>query len=90
VITSIPKFSLKSSFAGGYIKYAKLPEAVKNISFTLNAQCPDNNYKNFTLQFDNLNVNALNNYLKGYFKLSNANRPSDGWCAAGQISPEPI
>jgi AsmA protein len=71
VITSIPKFNLKSSFTGGYIKYAKLPEAVKNISFNLNAQCPDNNYKNFTLQFDNLNANALNNYIKGYFKLSN-------------------
>jgi AsmA protein len=71
VITSVPKLSLKSSFKGGYIKYAKLPEAVKNISFDLDAACPDNNYKNFTLQLENLNVNALNNFIKGYFRLSN-------------------
>jgi len=71
VITSIPKFSLKSSFKDGYIKYDKVPEAVKNISFNLDASCPDHNYKNFTLQFDNLNATALSNYLKGYFKLSN-------------------
>ncbi|MDB5133757.1 MAG: AsmA family protein, partial [Mucilaginibacter sp.] len=71
VITSVPKFSLKSSFRDGYIKYAKLPEGVKNISFDLDAACPDNNYKNFTLQLENLNVNALNNFIKGYFRLSN-------------------
>jgi AsmA protein len=71
VITSIPKFSLKSSFKDGYIKYAKSPEAMKNIGFTLDASCPDNNYKNFTMQLENLNANALNNFIKGYFRLSN-------------------
>ncbi len=71
VITSIPKFSFKSSFKNGYIKYAKLPEAVKNIGFTLDANCPDNNYKHATLQLENLNATALNNFIKGYFRLSN-------------------
>ncbi|MEO6849685.1 MAG: AsmA-like C-terminal region-containing protein, partial [Mucilaginibacter sp.] len=71
VITSIPKFSLKSSFRDGYIKYAGVPEALKNVGFTLDASCPDNNYKNFTMQLENLNVTALNNFIKGYFRLSN-------------------
>jgi AsmA protein len=71
VITSMPKFSLKSSFRDGYIKYGNVPEAVKNITFDLDASCPDNNVKNFSLQLANLNANALTNYLKGYFKMTN-------------------
>jgi AsmA protein len=72
VITSMPKFSLKSSFKNGYIKYAKVSEAVKNIGFELDAGCPDNNIKHASMQFTNLNASALNNFIKGYFKLSNA------------------
>lgn len=72
VITSIPKFSLESSFSNGYFKYASLPEALKNISFTLNAGCPDNNYKHATFAIENINANALDNFIKGYFKLSAA------------------
>ncbi|WP_426669978.1 AsmA family protein [Mucilaginibacter sp. McL0603] len=72
VITSIPKFSLKSSFKDGYIKYAKVPEAIKNIGFELDASCPDNDVKHASMQLTNLNASALSNYIKGYFKLSNA------------------
>jgi len=72
VITSIPKFTLTSSFTNGYIKYASLPQSVNNISFNVNANCPDNNYKHITLSIDNLYAAALNNYIKGYFKLGNA------------------
>ena len=71
VITSIPKFTLRSSFRDGYFKYASLPEAMKSISFDLNADCPDHDIAHATMQVSNLNVIALNNYLKGYFKLSN-------------------
>lgn len=71
VITSIPKFTLHSAFTDGYIKYANLPEALKNISFNLNAACPDHDIAHATLQVDNLNAIALNNYIKGYLKLSN-------------------
>jgi AsmA protein len=72
VITSIPKFNLRSSFNDGYFKYAKLPQAVNHISFNFNAACPDNNYKHASLQIDNVDITALNNYLKGSFKLSDA------------------
>ncbi|WP_448698675.1 AsmA family protein [Mucilaginibacter sp. AW1-3] len=71
-ITSIPKFSLKSSFSNGFFKYANLPEAVKNISFDINAACPDNNYQHATFEIQNIKANVINNYLKGYFKASAA------------------
>jgi len=72
VVTSIPKFSLKSSFKNGYVKYAKMNQAVNNIGFDLDASCPDNNIKHATMALSNLNASALNNFIKGYFKLSNA------------------
>jgi len=72
VITSVPKFSMQSSFKNGYFKYASLPEAVSNISFNMKADCPDNNYKHISMSIDNLYATALTNYIKGYFKLSNA------------------
>jgi len=83
VITSIPKFTLTSSFRNGYFKYAKLPQAVNNISFDVSANCPDNNYKHTTFAIDNLNAEVLSNYLKGYFKLANAdNFPIDAMLKA--------
>ena len=71
VITSIPKFTLRSSFTNGYIKYAKLPQSVNNITFNINANCPDNNVKHITFSVENLYATALSNYVKGYFKLGN-------------------
>jgi len=71
VITSIPKFTLHSAFRDGYFKYANLPEAMKNVSFNLDAGCPDQNPAHATMAITNLNINALNNYIKGYLKLSN-------------------
>jgi AsmA protein len=72
VITSIPKFTLTSSFKNGYFKYASLPQAIQSINFNMQASCPDSNYKHISMVMDNLNITALNNYIKGYFKLSNA------------------
>ncbi|MES2807334.1 MAG: AsmA family protein [Bacteroidota bacterium] len=71
VITSVPKFKLQSSFTNGYVKYANLPEAVKNIGFNLTAQCPDNDIKHFTLAFTGLNAEAVDNFIRGNFKVSN-------------------
>jgi len=72
VITSIPQFSVRSSFRNGYFKYASLPEGLKNISFDMNAACADNNYQHATFSIENLNANVLDNYIKGYFKASAA------------------
>jgi len=70
VITSIPQFSLTSSFSNGYFKYNSLPEAVSNINFSMNARCPDHDYKHASFEIQNLNANVLDNFVKGYMKLS--------------------
>ena len=72
VITSIPKFSVKSTFSNGYIKYASVPEAVKNISFNMIADCPDNNYEHTSFAINDLNANVLENFIKGHFKMTAA------------------
>ncbi|MDB5087291.1 MAG: hypothetical protein JWR09_1285 [Mucilaginibacter sp.] len=70
VITSIPKFNVQSTFRNGYIKYASVPEAVKNISFDMSAVCPDNNYQHTSFSIDNLNASVLENFIKGHFKMN--------------------
>jgi len=72
VVSSIPQFTIRSSLANGYFKYNDLPQAVENISFDLNASCPDHNYKNTTLSVEKFNASVLNNYIKGFFKLGNS------------------
>lgn len=71
VITSIPKFTLHSSFTNGYVKYASVPQSINNITFNLDAACPDNNVKHISMSMNNISASALNNYIKGYFKLAN-------------------
>lgn len=71
VISSIPKFTLKSSLTNGYFKYNELPQAINNISFHLNASCSDNNYKHTSLSIEELNATVLNNFIKGFLKLGN-------------------
>ncbi|HXL54661.1 MAG TPA: AsmA family protein, partial [Chitinophagaceae bacterium] len=73
VIISIPQFNLQSSLSRGYFKYASLPQAVNNISFSLNASCTDGDYHHTKISLENLNATAFGNYIKGYFKLTNAN-----------------
>ncbi len=72
VISSIPKFSIRSSLANGYFKYSSLPQSVDNISFDLNASCPDHNYKNTSLSLEQINASVLNNFIKGFLKIENS------------------
>jgi len=72
VVTSIPSFTLRSSLRDGYFKYASLPEAVRQISFDLNADCPDHNYRHTSLGLENINATVLSNYIKGFFRMGNA------------------
>lgn len=71
VITSIPVFNLQSSLSNGYFKYTSLPQPVSNISFNLDASCADNNYEHAKIAVENLNANMLNDYIKGFFKITN-------------------
>jgi AsmA protein len=68
-VTSIPAFTIKSSMSNGYFKYASLPEAIKNVSFKLDASC-DSNYRHMKLDLANLNAAALNSFIKGNINLS--------------------
>lgn len=71
VITSIPRFTLRSSLKDGYFKYASLPEAIRDISFNLDASCADSDYRHTRLALENLNAAVLSNYIRGYLKLGN-------------------
>jgi AsmA protein len=69
VISTIPSFNLSSSIKNGYFKYTGLPQAVNDISFTLNASCSDDNYHNTSLSIENLNARVLSNFIKGFVKM---------------------
>ena len=75
VIASIPAFNLDASLRNGYFKFTSLPEALKNISFQVQANCPDSNYAHTHFNIDNINANLLSNYIKGYFRFHNAEAP---------------
>ena len=70
VISSVPEFNLDASLSNGYFKYASLPQAVSNISFNVNASCPDSNYHHTKFGIENINATALSNYIKGHVSIS--------------------
>ncbi len=72
VIASIPHFAFSSSLTDGYLKYRSKPEAIRNINFTLNAACPDADYRHLRISLDTLNATMLSSYIHGNFHLSDA------------------
>ena len=72
VVVSIPHFALRSSLSNGYFKYASRPEAVRDISFKLDAFCADNDYKHTMVSLEDINATVLGSYIKGFFRLDNA------------------
>lgn len=75
VISSIPVFDFKSSLSDGYLKFKDVKEPIRQISFNVQASCPDNNYANVHVDVSKLNAEVLGNYLKGYLQLHNAQEP---------------
>ena len=76
VISSIPHFKLRSSLKNGYFKYASSPESVRNISFDLDASCPDNDYRHARLDLGNINATVLGSYIRGFFRADMQGDPS--------------
>lgn len=76
VVTSIPKYTLDASLKNGYLKYASLPEAIKNISFDIKSNCRDSLYKHAEVIAENLNAVALNNHVKGSVKITSPEEPN--------------
>jgi len=75
VVSSIPVFDMGAKLTDGYLKFADVREPVKQIGFDLQASCPDNNYANVRLNVNQINAKVLNNYLKGYLQVTNAQTP---------------
>lgn len=74
VITSIPVFNLNAELQNGYLKFKDLPEAVQNVSFKINASTKDSLLSNVKIGLTELNMNVLDNYLKGHLTISDFNR----------------
>jgi len=72
IVTSIPSFSIHSSLQNGYVHYTPLPQPVQRINFTVDANCPDHDYHHTSAAIENIDIKALNNYIKGFIRLKNA------------------
>jgi len=69
IIASIPSFKFTSTLSDGYFKIMLLPKALEHVSFNLNASCKDGNYKHTEIDLQQLNINLLENYIKGFLTL---------------------
>ena len=69
IILSIPNFDFTSKLTDGYLKYKKLPQAISNLNFNLNASCTANNYKNINVQLENLQAILLKNQVRGFLRI---------------------
>ncbi|MDR6783013.1 AsmA protein [Pedobacter africanus] len=78
VIATVPVFKLTSSLSNGYFKYASLPAAIDKINFNINGHNKDGDYKHTEFELNNLNIQALSNYIRGFAKLkTSGNTPID-------------
>ena len=72
VTTSIPSFNIRSSLKGGYLHFTSLPQPIQLINFNAHAACPDNDYRHISAAVEEIDIKAMNNYLKGFIRLKNA------------------
>jgi AsmA protein len=69
IIKSIPKFQLNLSLKNGYLQNIKKKDAVKNIHLNLTVTAKDSILRNVSAKIENLNAEALGNYVRGRFEL---------------------
>lgn len=69
VLATVPQFSLTSTLSKGYLKFTSLPAAVEQVNFQINAANTDGKYQNTIVSIKNLNLQSLNNYIRGDFEL---------------------
>ncbi len=78
VIATIPTFKLRASLDNGYFKHHAVASAIDKISFRINGDNTDGDYKHTELEMTNLNIQALSNYTRGFAKLkTSGNTPID-------------
>ena len=73
VIATVPTFDAKIKLTNGYFKYAALPSPIDKINFDFVANNINGDYKNTKLEINNIDINAMSNYIKGYLKLQTIN-----------------
>ncbi|MGG5578644.1 AsmA-like C-terminal region-containing protein [Myroides sp. C15-4] len=71
VITSIPTFEVEGMIRNGYFKLESLPQALKEISFDAKADGPTNKIEDIKFRIDNLNLLAMDNFVKGHVAVNN-------------------
>ena len=71
VITSIPTFDVEGMIRNGYFKLDSLPQALKEISFDVKAEGPSNQINDIKFRVDNLNLLAMDNFVKGHLAVNN-------------------
>lgn len=69
IIASIPKFNLVASLKKGYLKNINKKDAIKNINLDLKLTAKDSILRNVSGSITNLNIEALENYIRGDFEL---------------------
>lgn len=74
IISSIPTFKLVGSIDKGYFKESNLPEALSNINFKIAANCDGSDYKKTKIALDDINIEAMNHYVKGNISLSSLDK----------------
>lgn len=65
-ISSIPTFNIKNTLKNGYFKMASLPAAIEKIAYSLEASAKDHQIKNAKIAIKDIDIAALNNFIKGY------------------------
>jgi AsmA protein len=69
IIKSIPKFQFNASLKNGYLKDLKRKDAIKNVNLNLSLTAKDSILRNISGKVTNLNIEALNNFIRGNFSL---------------------
>lgn len=75
VIASIPNLNVQASLQNGYFRLDRLPQGIDKVHFDLKALCTDHKIEHIHLAVDNINAEALNNYIRGYVHVSNGLYP---------------
>lgn len=70
-ILSVPVFDIQGSLKDGYFQFAELPEGIKNINVSLSAKGKDSNWRNTTIDINELSLVAMENLVKADFHIGN-------------------
>ena len=73
-IASIPTFVIKNTLTNGHFKLADLPQGLDKIAYNLEAKDPDGQMKSAVVSIQDISIQALNNYIKGYISITDFNK----------------